>query len=383
MNNILLILIILFNALYFNYLLIKIVKRKYHFLQIITHIFLLILTTFLIHNTDIELIKAIFYVLIITFLNKSIYKLKMKESLISTFIIMFNFFVSELIFTIFIKIFSNFEINYFINNLYGRSFANIFMVLISLLTIDYFLSIYNKIIKIKFILNDLIFFFSFLFIINLILSSFLYEYPNYYEMTIYISFILITIFLLFAINIKKTFQYNDIKEAVYLYEDLYKKERIFNHECLNNKKLLKISEDIYENKTLKIGKSYLGETINSKKEIAIKRGLNFKLDIEHSFFMKNYYDLSDKNKIVLSKIVAIYLDNSIKYASKNILINLYQNIDYIFIEIINDFNYYQEKNDIKHVYGLKISKLIIKNTDFDIDTKVIGNNFIQKIKIKM
>ena len=200
------------------------------------------------------------------------------------------------------------------------------------------------------------------------------------------------------------------------YEKIIDSNRENNHELLNNLLVLKS----IKNKNSKEFNNLFDELVNNSanKGMKAKNIYNLPSGIKGIFYYKLYgleeknYNISINvskrsktlfkkidynNNIVLSKIVAIVLDNAIEASSKTsnkcLIIDVYEIDNNIVIEIANS---YKGKIDINNIrerkyttkgknrgYGLYIMNNLLKNSsDIKVEQSTKDNYFYTKIMLK-
>ncbi len=249
---------------------------------------------------------------------------------------------------------------------------------------------------------------------------------NFHSLTHLIINIVLFVIIIFAYTISVINMYKrnkaEEKEEILLtfikkYEFIVDKDRINRHEMLNNLLVLKS----FENKSSKeyltlidnFIKEYKSTTSNILKNLhklpsGLKGIIYYKLYDMEKEGIKTFIKISSKSVSKLDKmevniyskickIVGILLDNAIEGTkickNKNISIDMYENKNKIFIEIINtanikniDLNKINEKNysskGKNRGYGLYLVNKMIKSTDkLELEQKTIENSFISILKI--
>ena len=250
---------------------------------------------------------------------------------------------------------------------------------------------------------------------------------NFRSITHFIINIFLFIIIIFAYSISVINMYKrnkaEEKEEILLtfikkYEFIVDKDRINRHEMLNNLLVLKS----FENKSSKeyltlidnFIKEYKSTTSNILKNLhklpsGLKGIIYYKLYDMEKEGIKTFIKISSKSVSKLDKmevniyskickIVGILLDNAIEGTkickNKNISIDMYENKNSIFIEIINtanikniDLNKINEKNysskGKNRGYGLYlVNKMVNSSSELELEQKLINNSFVSILKIK-
>ena len=246
-----------------------------------------------------------------------------------------------------------------------------------------------------------------------------YTYRNYIASIIFILCIVIVLYSIVKDHIEIQ---NEINKSNALlgfmekYEKIIDSNRENNHELLNNLLVLKS----IKNKNSKEFNNLFDELVNNSanKGMKAKNIYNLPSGIKGIFYYKLYgleeknYNISINvskrsktlfkkidynNNIVLSKIVAIVLDNAIEASSKTsnkcLIIDVYEIDNNIVIEIANS---YKGKIDINNIrerkyttkgknrgYGLYIMNNLLKNSsDIKVEQSTKDNYFYTKIMLK-
>ena len=349
---------------------------------------------------------------------------KLKESMISTGILMILIIVSDISFVPIISIFSSLkdmENNYLIFLVSNIGVMMISFIYFKIPFINRILKKEYNIFRKKDYIINIIFIFSILSTITAIIYN---MYLNHYDGIRIVNDVLLVITMIFIVTIfakrqekylSLSEQYNSLFNYVQNFEEWIEKEQYIRHEyknqlaviyALSNETDVKNKVNEILNNTINIG----NDQINQLKVLpkgGLKGLMYYKTSIAQRFKIKITIDISIKENGILyklskkkinelTKILGIYYDNAIEAAkdcrNKNILIEIYELKDKVNIVISNTFKKEsiingKNKKGVSSKgngrgYGLYFANKIIYNNNW-IQTKqeIIDNYYIETITI--
>lgn len=383
------------------------------------------LVTVIINTTHYTTMYTVIVFIINAIGYKGIFRLRFEQSVISTGILMFFTFLSELILSlVLVNFVSAIEIKE--NNLLYL-LANILIAAFVIFIINrnyikkQLSNFYYGIINNKSVLSTV---FVVLFTIE---TSYLaynlaanYNWNMQYITNVSITIFLIVITVIFLINSnnynKLSHEYDNLFSYIQNFEEWIEKEQLNRHEyknqlavlrCLTNDKKVKgkIDEILEDNINLEgeviqelkdLPKGGLKGLMYYKTIIAQKNQVLLTFDVSISK-KSNINKLSEKQMNILCKLVGIYFDNAIEGASetrkRNVLVEVYDLKDKANIVISNTFKK-DKKFDNRNEKGVSTKgqdrgnglhfakKLLSKNSWIEASQEVIDAYYIQKLSIK-
>lgn len=374
-----------------------------------------------------NLIRYLFFILIITLIFILVYKKSFQSVFISAFFTWILIVISELIFALLVSVILKIEISEFYGVLIGN--IGVSCILVTIIKIRFIYEIVqkclNKIIKSKKC-------YSIFLIITLALATSIILYINYFELaatirlllslSIIIIYTAITIILFNEKNnsCKIHYEYETILKNLEEYEKMLDYQKVANHENKNQLLVIKgminkkdpkindyidsiISEKVEDNEDLLYKtniipsgglKGLVYYKILSMKEKNIEVSLNISLKVRKINFEKLGINLNKD----LCKIMGVILDNSIQavqdldtkkisidmnYCDNNFTISVSNNFrGNLDLSKIDDMGY-TTKGD-GHGYGLSLVKKIIgENENLENKREINSNVFTQKIIVKV
>lgn len=367
----------------------------------------------------------------IMFFSKLIFKRSLYKTIFSVVIEQIILFISELIYALLIIVFLKFDSTLLASIAQGSLITNLIISIIAiiLINIKWIKKLSNKIInyidkikqKNKYIL-------ALIFIITLnILLAVTYVNSNNLIMVI-ANVIMITVYsyILYLLlnekneNLKFREENKNLLDNLNEYEKMLDYQRVNNHE--NKNQLLVIKSMV--NKSNKKLQSYIDEIIKETREdneilytkakripsgglqglvyqkmlSMQEKNINIDLNVSTEVRKINLSNLSAKTNYDICRAIGIIIDNAmeetVKIKNKEISISMYKDEDYFVIEVANKCKELPDLNKIDnkgyttkekgHGYGLSLLKNICDgNKDIINERKIIGDIFIQIIKIKM
>ncbi len=224
-------------------------------------------------------------------------------------------------------------------------------------------------------------------------------------------------------SIQMRIEYKALEKNLNEYEEMYKAQRMANHEHKNelsiirgltkktNKKLLDYIDklidiqtngnDKWMNKLKEIPEGGLRGILYYKMSLMDKNKINIDFEISKNVKSEMIRSINEDVMFDLCKLLGIYLDNAIQAVlelkEKNIKVSIYceeSNASNLVISIMNNYQGdielckisepgYSTKGK-EHGFGLSIAQLIL-DADANIinNHKIIRNNFMQELKVKL
>lgn len=374
-----------------------------------------------------NLVKIINMTLIFIIVYKYLFNTNLKNSIIGPLMSQTIYFISELLFAIFMVSILNKNVSDLTTQYLGTLVTNISISLISLF-ISKFRFCRKLFIKFNIIISkfDEI---SVIFVSCLLIFIYtIFAVNTYYKMNSNLLMILsITIAILsFAL----VFMFFKTKDDYYKINDKYNgslislkelekvlsNQRIDNHENKNhlltirnmttNKKIIKFIDSILDNKvnddnnilreTSVIPEGGLRGLIYSKLLTMSDKNIDYELAIASSIRVVDFLDYADDTMLNICKIVGIFLDNAIEEVEtiddKYIIIEMYIENDVLNIAITNTYDKTRDKKDIykagvstkggNHGYGLALVKKIVKyNKNITTHHEISEDEFTQILNV--
>ena len=393
-------------------------------------IFLLVITTIftLINYFNVnEFIKIINMTMILIISYKYLFNVKLRESLSGPLIIQTIYFISELLFAIFLVVIIKQKTNQLTNNYFGTVIANggITIIAFCISKISIIRKIYNKLNRYISNFDEISVIFT---ICILIFIYTIFAVNTYYNLNSDLLFILsLTIAILsfalvfiffktkddyYRINDKYNNSLVNLKEL----EKVLSNQRIDNHENKNhlmtirnmttNKKIIKFIDSILSSKQ-KDNKNILREIsvipegglrglIYAKLLIMFEKNIDYELDVSNSIRILDMMKYGDDTVLDICKIIGIFLDNAIEEVEtiddKYIIIEMFIEDNIFNIIITNTFDNTKNKKDIykpgistkggNHGYGLSLVKKLVKyNKKLKTYNEISETEFIQVLMV--
>lgn len=346
---------------------------------------------------------------------------------------MLGLFVAEMLFAIIITFILKSDFNDIQKNIIGNFTCNLVVDILFLLFMicnpskRIFRELNNKFenLKIKYLITI-----SFLIILTLSIMCYL----SYFKFSVIKTFLLnlvvicICIFITYILlkekekNTKVEKENQDLEKNLSEYEKMYQFQRMINHEYKNdlaimrglghknNKKLINYIDNLADIKTRatdrhleelnRIPEGGMRGLIYYKMILMQEKRIDFDLNISRNVTMKILRNLPDDIKVDLCKILGIYIDNAIQavegLSKKNVQISFYINPSEkcLNITIMNSYQGTIELDKICDAgystkgkgrgLGLAIAQQILnKNGKIENRVKIIRNNFMQELRIKI
>ena len=373
------------------------------------------------------LFKIINMTLIFIIIYKYLFSVSLKNAIVGPLMSQTIYFISELLFAIFMISILNKNVQELTTHYLGTIFTNLSISLLSLL-----ISKIGICKKIFYKFTDIISNFdeiSLLFVSCLLIFIYsIFAVNTYYKLSsdllMFISItIAITSFLLvflffktkddyYRINDKYNGSLTNLKEM----EKILSNQRIDNHENKNhlmtirnmtkNKKVINFIDSILDNK-MKDDNKILQETsvipegglrglIYAKLLTMSEKKIEYELDIANSIRILNMLQYDSNTMLDICKIVGIFLDNAIEEVEtiddKYIIIEMFINDDVLNIAITNTYDSTKDKKNIykagvstkggNHGYGLALVKKIVKyNKKINTYHEISENEFTQTLNV--
>jgi len=342
-----------------------------------------------------------------------------------------SLFIAELIYALLIILVLNFDINALYGVALGSLATNLIVSIIAIILIHIKIirNLYDKIVnyieKIK-QKNKYILALFFIITLNVLLVIMYVNSQNLIMVIVNVIFIIIYSYVVYLLlnekneNIKFKEENKHLLENLNEYEKMLDYQRVANHE--NKNQLLVIKSMI--NKNNKKLHSYIDEVINEKradnetlytKAKRIPSGglqgliyqkmlkmqdenINIDLNVSTDIRKVELSKLDSKINFDICRVMGIIIDNAIdetiKTKEKEISISMYKEDNEFIIEVANkcvelpDLSKIDNKGyttkEKGHGYGLSLLKNICdSNKEIINERKIIGNIFVQIIKIKM
>lgn len=383
-----------------------------------------------IYATTDNFIRVIITYAIFSFALNKLFDVSIVKSIVTSFIIIFYTFISEIFFAIIITVVFKLNISDIQNQYFSDLLSNFAIAVIMFLIIkikkltDFCTKIISNIDEKS---NKKIF----LFIISTVVIFSLVLYSIYFSIDLVwfliIGIIVLVIFATLLLNFikekidnyKLKNEYDLVLDNLSEYEKMYALQRMKNHEYKNDLSVLRAMIDPKNKKAL----DYINNIIDLKKDVSnawmetlkiIPEGglrgiiyyklldmqqkqIKFEFSPGKNYNPTSYIKLKENVKNDVCKLLGIYLDNAIqaveKISKKKIYLGISETENSIIFTIGNNFNnnvdlsrIYEKGYTTKEKgngYGLAIAQEIVDSNNFiRIKTKIIRDKFIQELKIK-
>lgn len=374
--------------------------------------------------------RSVLMCLYMIFICLSYFKLNLKKSLISTLMLQFILFASEILFVLFVVTFLNISADTIMSDFIGYIFGN--------LIISFFMMILVQVKFIKefhnylcYITNKMTIKTCLKFLSIGMISSYIILANVYLQLSVYqMYFINVVFVILFSlIMLKSMTEHSDnlnyksenslLSSNLGEYEKMLDHNRQLNHETKNQlvviKGMIKNNDINVFNYIDEIVNEYNGENdvlLNAVKRIPLGglQGLLYQklivmndcniktnVEIQKNMNRKLFENLDSKDTFDLCRMMGVFLDNAIDESKmtekKEVNVYIYVEDNEIFIEISN---YYVVVPDLKklgskryttksegHGFGLSIvEKILDENKIFKNEKLISGKTFVQRLKIK-
>lgn len=391
---------------------------------------LFVIYMIVIYTATNNFIRVILNFIVLSFILSNLYTITFIQGILLSFVVASSTFVAEIMFVLVVTLIFKLNVQDIQNLYFGQAFSNFFITLIifALVHVKRINKIcYNLISNFNKASYKVIIIFTFMSLLTLSLLL----YYVYFEInlvgSLFLSIILIIIFLSITLgffkerisNYNLKYEYDILINNLSQYEKMYALQRMKNHEYKNNlsvlrgmidksnDKALKYIDDLMEFKTdnnnnwmeslKRIPEGGLQGILYYKLLQADELKINTNFNVSDTYNPTSYLKVSEEVKTKICKLLGIYLDNAIQAVNsleeKNIYLNIDENEDFIIFKIANNFsghvdidkiydNGYSTK-EFGHGYGLPIAKEIFDSEESIINkTQIIKDKFIQEIKIK-
>lgn len=404
-------------------------KKSISNIKFLVIIFLVSVIHYIINMYITGIIKTVIICCINMMFYKYIFKIKIRKSILLTFLYMIILILTELLELFFITKVIGIDINLCYETYAGSLFANLLVCIVFLILSIFIKSIFRRIVNAKIDNNKNII--VYMIITFLCIGMFFYiiisEFQKENLIILYIMCILILIAMLFSLikqiisNNKIIYEYDNLLKIMTTYEFDIENERILRHEAKNELRVIKAK--IIENQKSEDIIDYIDEIINDKYVVdkekyakfgylppngikglfyfkvqeAEKTGIKVSIHISKKILKSKIYDLNIKEQRDFGRIIGVFLDNAIEASigSKDkklgieaytingnefelIISNTYNNK--INIDMLGNKRF--STKDAKRGRGLLLVKRLIEhNKKFKIKTTINNNIYIQTITI--
>lgn len=405
----------------------NICKKKINILKPFNILLLIILTilNFLNYKYLNNFFKGVGTIVISAFISKVILNIKLKDSIILSFIEEFMVIISEALIVIIISFFFNLDMSNITYSLYIQvGFDCIIALCIYFMSkAPIFSKLYFKLSKITDNLKLNVIFVFILFVVFGVTVLFSATYfKEHLQLAVLINIIvafIYTIIMFLILNYQNRYykirlKYKNIIDNLQAHEMIIDNYRVINHEnknqlltiksMTNNKKvtnyissLLK-QKEIFNNEviseTLKLPEGGIRGLIYSKITQMKNNGIECNLNVDKKIKSSILYNISDNDNVEICEVLGVYIDNAREEVEnmeqKIINISLYLEDDKLNIIISNPYRSEKLNNNLKstkgdgHGYGLQLVKKIISNNKrLNIETRITKDVFTQKLCIKI
>ena len=422
----------LINSIAVIYVISELINRKIDFKnhKIYITLFLFVLISIITFIYVDDLLRFLTMTITALIGNYYLFRLNIKETIISTVFEQLIVFISEIvlvIFSIFVFKATNYQItNDFLGNLFYVTLISLLMIVF--INFKFVKKVYNFFSKITFKVNVkrlslytliIIASVNFLFVSNFLYVDFHKVFLINIILIIAYSFILF--YALYEQNENEKFKEENrvLIESLNEYEKMLDHQRIDNHE---NKNQLLVIKGMIDNNDEKVSK-YLDEIIKEKREdneilynqakripsgglqglvyqkmlVMQDNHIQIHLDVSKKIRNFDFTDTFSNMNYDICRVIGVFLDNAIEEVTKNkvtereILISMYID-DCFIIEISNRVNNKIQIDNISKKgyttkrkgrgYGLAlVDQIIKKNNNLKLETIIANGNFIQRLKI--
>ena len=372
-------------------------------------------------------VRIILYFMSSTVAIKIIFNISYKQSSLLSFVWMCITVISELcIIPILLLLKVNF--NWIAGSISGTTVSNLVVCLVAILIVYLFLKPIRKILNLlEYIGNKVYMFFVAICLLSIAILFFNNIKIWKLNLTFITNTIIISLFVFITVSLigeilkhnKLNAEYNSLSDYVNIYEQMLEKQRIAQHENLNqliaiksmikshNRDVIDYINSLIDDQTngehthninLKmITSSGLRGLLYYKMDEMIKQNIKFNINVSDKIKYSLLNDLKINHLKELCKIIGVYLDNAIEATTKTnnsmIVVDIILVDSDVHISISNTYDtsldletkLYNKKFDKnnQHGYGLKLVKQIIDhNHMFATKREVIDDLYTQILIIK-
>jgi len=421
------------NSFVVMYLLSKILDRKLDFKNYKIYLSITFLVTVALLNFFFvnDLIRIVISTCSVIAVNYYIFHETVNKTIASSIIEQLILTISEIIFVIvLIIIFSN-DSQILMSTFYGKFITIVFISIIACFIVNikkvtnFLRKIINGLDKINqlYVTAMLI---AFIIIINILLFSVFHEVNLLAILLLNLFFMCVYAFIVYRglmdksniirIEAENKFLADNLGE----YEKALDSQRVSSHESKNQLLVIKsmmmgenskaldyINEVINDQKkdneylfeqTKKIPIDGLQGIIYQKMLVMNEYSIKFLLNVDKKADRDSFNNINSKLNYDICRIIGVFLDNAIdevgKLDKKEITVSIYDQDNYLMIEVANPFDSIPNLDKIDemgfttkgkgHGYGLSLVKSIIESSDLlDNERSVIRNIFVQVLKVKI
>ena len=405
----------------------NIYKKKINLLNPFNILLIIILTTlnFLNYKFLNNFFKGIGTIVISSFISKMMMDIKIKDSILLSFIEEIMVIISEALIVIIISFVFKLDMNGITDSLYMQIIFDclIALCLYFVSKISLFSKLYFKLAKITDNLKINVLFLILLFVIFGITVLFSTTYfKDHLQIAIIINIsisLVYTVILFLILNYQNRYykiklKYKNIIDNLQAHEMIIDNYRVINHEnknqlltiksMTNNKKVIGyINSLLNQNKsfhdeviaaTLKLPEGGIRGLIYSKITQMRNNGVECNINVDKNIKSSILYNIDDNNNVQICEILGVFIDNACEAVenleNKIVNIDLYLVDKTITISISNTYNPSSFNKNIKSTkgsgrgYGLQLVKKIINNNKcLSNETHITKDVFIQKLIIEV
>lgn len=405
----------------------NIYKKKINLLNPFNILLIIILTTlnFLNYKFLNNFFKGIGTIVISSFISKMMMDIKIKDSILLSFIEEIMVIISEALIVIIISFVFKLDMNGITDSLYMQIIFDclIALCLYFVSKISLFSKLYFKLAKITDNLKINVLFLILLFVIFGITVLFSTTYfKDHLQIAIIINIsisLVYTVILFLILNYQNRYykiklKYKNIIDNLQAHEMIIDNYRVINHEnknqlltiksMTNNKKVIGyINSLLNQNKsfhdeviaaTLKLPEGGIRGLIYSKITQMRNNGVECNINVDKNIKSSILYNIDDNNNVQICEILGVFIDNACEAVenleNKIVNIDLYLVDKTITISISNTYNPSSFNKNIKSTkgsgrgYGLQLVKKIINNNKcLSNETYITKDVFIQKLIIEV